>query len=354
VTAVRWTPAAITGLGLVTAVGHGAAETAAAVRAGLANLHEHPTFFPITKDPGWVDDEPLLCGAVPGLDPFLPGPKRLVELAAMALNDLVKSAGLARRDFANMALCVALPALDEVVRSWGLSDLFVPDLLAKASLAAFPAVRVLHAGPTGMLELVKIAASLFEEGTVERCLLLGVDTYLDDDRLSLLDGRYRIRSARAVDGFLPGEAAAALVLEPRSVAEARGAPVLATMSVLGVGDEPRAASGDRQSSGAGLCEALSALFAAGGEDPAWVLCDLNGESYKSYEGGLALTRLEQLASVQRLTHPADCHGDIGAATAGCLIGCAVMGLQRGYALAADATLFCGSDGGLRMAARVTR
>jgi len=354
-TAVRMAPAAITGLGLVTAVGLGAAQTAASVRAGLANLHEHPTFLPTTRDPGWDEDDLLLCGSAPGLDPSLPGPARLVELAVMALNDLVKTSGLGRRDFANMALCVALPALDDVVQSWGLAELFLPDLLGKAGLGAFAATRVIHAGPTGVLELVGVAESLFQTRTVERCLLLGVDSYLDDGRLALLDSHYRIRSRRNVDGFLPGEGAAAVVIEPKSIAKARGTAVLATISSLAFAREPRTALGERQSSGAGLCEALNGLFAAGGGAASSVLCDLNGESYKAYEWGLALARMgERLASVRRLVHPADCHGEIGAATAGSLIACAAMSFQRGYAVGPEATLFCGSDEGLRAAARLTR
>ncbi|AUX43426.1 3-oxoacyl-ACP synthase [Sorangium cellulosum] len=354
-------PLAITGLGVATSVGLGAAQTAASVRAGLANLHEHTFFLPTTRDPGWDDDEPLLCGAVPGVDPFLSGPSRLVELAALALQDLVSTSGLRRRDLASAALLVALPGLDDAVRAWGLDALFVPDLLRRAGLAPFPTTRVLHAGQTGMLELAGVAASLLQARTVELCLVLGVDSYLSRDRLDLLDGAYRLRTTRNVDGFLPGEGASVLALEPRSRAEARGAEVLVSLEALGFGDEPRPIGGDRQSSGAGLREALRAVLgadaggeaAAGGAAP-WVFCDLNGESYRCFEWGLMMARFgERLASVRRLVHPADCFGDIGAATAGALLACVAAASRRGYATAREATLFCASDGGRRAAARVT-
>lgn len=353
-TAARLSPAAITGIGAITAAGLGAAQTAASVRAGVSNLQDHAFFLPTTRDPGWDDDDRLLCGAVPGIDPFLSGPSRLIELATMALNDLAKTSGLGRRDFANMALCLALPMNDDAVRTWGTQEIFVPDLLRRAGLSPFPVTRVLHNGHTGMIELLGVANALFHEHAVDRCLILGVDSYLTKDRLEVLDAAYRIRSDRNVDGFLPGEGASAVVIEPRSRAEARRAPVLLTATALGLGAEPRTASGDRQSSGAGLCDALrGALEGSGGAE--WVICDLNGESYRSFEWGVAMARLtDKLGGLRRLTHPADCAGDIGAATGGVLMACAAMAFQRGYAPAEEATLFCASDGGERAAARFTR
>lgn len=348
----------VTGVGLATACG-GAAQSAAAARAGLAQFAEHAFFLPETRDPGWEDDIPLLCAAVPELDPFLPGPARLIALAALAVNDLVSAARVRRRDLADATLLVALPEDDDAVRPWALAEFFVADLVRHAGLPAFRAARVAHRGHAGVLELLAYCASLFEERAAERCLVLGVDSYLCQERFSLLDAARRIKSARNVDGFIPGEAAAALLVEPAASAAARGAEPLATVAAVRAGAEPRTVASDRQSSGAGLCAALRALLegsgASGGEPPAWVLCDLNGESYRSFEWGAAVARLgAPLGGVKELWHPADCFGDIGAATGGALLACAAAAFRRGYAPAGEAIVITGSDAGQRVAARVTR
>jgi 3-oxoacyl-[acyl-carrier-protein] synthase-1 len=344
---------AVTGVGAVTSVGMDAAETAASVRARLAGLSAHTFYLPTTHDPGWDDEEPLLCAPVPGIDPFLPGPARLIELAALALADLVKTSRLRRSDLAEAALCIALPVADDAVATWGLAELFLPNLLRRTGLPPFATVRVVSSGHTGMLELLPIAASLFQSRTAARCILLGVDSYLTEDRLAVLDRAYRIKSERNVDGFLPGEGASALAIEPAAQAEARGLSAVAGVITVGLGTEPNGIAGDRQSSGAGLCRAITSALSARQQGAPWVLCDLNGESYRAFEWGIAQTRLsDKLAGPSALSHPADSFGDIGAATPGALIACAAMAFQRGYAPGPEAMVFCASDGGLRAAALV--
>jgi 3-oxoacyl-[acyl-carrier-protein] synthase-1 len=58
---------------------------------------------------------------------------------------------------------------------------------------------------------------------------------------------------------------------------------------------------------------------------------------------------DQLGGVKHLLHPADCLGDVGAATGGVLLGLAARAFERGYALASRALLFVASDDGARAA-----
>jgi len=44
------------------------------------------------------------------------------------------------------------------------------------------------------------------------------------------------------------------------------------------------------------------------------MCDLNGERYRSTEYTYALLRTEELFVKTRVGHPADCWGDVGAAS----------------------------------------
>ena len=79
-----------------------------------------------------------------------------------------------------------------------------------------------------------------------------------------------------------------------------------------------------------------------------VYCDLNGQSYRFAEWGLMRVRLSaELGDDLALVHPAECLGDVGAATGGVLVGCAVQALTRGYAGVPQVLLWTASDGGAR-------
>ena len=97
-------------------------------------------------------------------------------------------------------------------------------------------------------------------------------------------GDFRLKSARAVDGFIPGEGAVLLLLETAAKAAARKAEPLGVLSEFGFGREIRNYASDLMSSGDGLRQALQPALARPpkpGSAGRWVLCDLNGESYRA-------------------------------------------------------------------------
>jgi 3-oxoacyl-[acyl-carrier-protein] synthase I len=182
-------------------------------------------------------------------------------------------------------------------------------------------------------------------------VVAGVDSYLPAARLALLDSAHRLKSARNVDGFVPGEAATALLLESPQRPRAHAPPPLGVVAALGLGDEPETSRSERASTGVGLCRALRAVVPAACP---WVLCDLNGESYRAFEWGLARARMgEPFGALRRLVPTAASLGDIGAATGGALVASALAAFRRGYAPAEQAVLWAASDGPQRAAARVS-
>ena len=170
--------------------------------------------------------------------------------------------------------------------------------------------------------------------------------------MEILDHAYRLKSARNVDGFCPGEAAVALLFEdarPR-----RGVTRAAAISAIGLGTEPEPLRSDKVSTGTGLVQALRAALPVD-RGPEFLLCDLNGESYRAFEWGVAQARLgARLEGLRRVVMPARSVGDVGAATGALLIATAAEAFARGWAPGEDALLFTGSDGPLRAAARVSR
>lgn len=343
-------PLALTAAAARTAVGGTVEQTAAALRAGVARFGAHPSYLALSRDPVWEDREPLNVVAAPGIDPALRGAERLHALVIPVLTDLAASAELKRRDFAECALLLALPAPDEAVASWRLAETFALELCRRTGLA-FKTSRQSLSGHGAVFELLGEASSLLASGEVQSCLVVGVDSYLSADRMAVLDEAYRLKSPRNVDGFCPGEAAAALLVEgPRS---RRGAAAKATIAALGLGIEPEPMRSDKVSTGAGLVQALrGALPAVNGPD--FLLCDLNGESYRAFEWGVAQARLgARLAGLQRTVMPARSVGDVGAATGALLVATAVEAFERGWAPGEEALMFTASEGALRAAARIS-
>jgi 3-oxoacyl-[acyl-carrier-protein] synthase-1 len=335
-------PLVLTAVGAVSAVGATATQTCAAIRGGLAGFAEHPFFESLPHDPEWE----------PGVDPAAEGEDRLVELAAPALVELGRSAGLRRADLPRTALLVALPALDGCVEEWGLEGSFVSRLQRVTGLSEIGFLRTRHAGHTGVFALVEEAQRMLTSGEHQFCILLGVDSFLSPDRMELWDEAWRLRSERNVDGFVPGEAASALLLELPERAQERSARVLAKIEALGFGLEPNPQSGAESSTGAGLCEVLGDVIPP--DRPArWVCCDLNGESYRAFEWGLAQVRLASaLEGLRLLDHPADCTGDVGAATGGLLVSHVAHGFARSRTVPHNAALWAADDDGHRAALRL--
>lgn len=353
------TPITVTASAALTAAGTTADQTAASIRARLARRHEHAEVRALApraeggeaEGPG----EALVVSAVRSLDPAMKGHARVVELLVGVLAELLAAAELQPKELAGAALLLALPAPDDVVATWPLEAL-AADVRERTGLS-FKVTRQSSSGHPGVLELLGEASALLASGEVDACVVAGADSYIDADRLALLDADERVHTRRNVDGFCPAEGASALLVEAPRRMRARGAASLATIASLGTGKEPNPLRGsdgrgsDGQSTGIGLTDAIRA--AMGAATPAWILDDLNGERYRAFECGLVHGRLGELFSkVQRVEHAALSTGEVGAATGGVLLATVISAMQRGWS-PGDALVLTTSEGPLRAAVRVT-
>jgi 3-oxoacyl-[acyl-carrier-protein] synthase-1 len=325
--------AVLTGVAALSPVGDDAASTFAALRASIAGLAEHPFHELTPPDPDWDEPEILRAGLVPSVDPEVEGPARLAALARGALQALARDASLTRDELAGSALFAALPENGPDVAPWDLGGRFVDDLLASSGLARFVAVGVDQTGHTGALVALFGAMRCLAERRAPRCVVLAVDSYIDEQRLADWDGRRRrLRSSRSRDGFLPGECAVALLIEPAADPARRipppSRPAHAWIAVPAFGQEPHPIEGDRAPVGIGVTDAVRRALAGGGASPRVVYSDQNGESHRAFEWGLARTRVSPLLDDAPLHHPADCIGDVGAASGALLVGLAAHALAR--------------------------
>jgi 3-oxoacyl-[acyl-carrier-protein] synthase-1 len=347
---------AITGVGAISPVGCSAIETCASVRADICRFCEWPRYTPLTADPDWEEAEPLVASCVPDVTARAPGPDRLVELATLALRDLVSRAPLRRAALAQAALFLALPEPDAASGKWALGPEWGRRICAHAGLPAIPVASARCEGSPGSLAILSDVQLHLGRQPTTLAIVVFVDSYIDEGRLAALDHDARLKSARTTDGIVPGEAGVAILVESPGSADQRRAVPLGLIGPVGLGQEPQIRSSDKESSGRGLSEALRAtLVNAPPKASRWCLCDLNGQSYRAAEWGVVLARLAaQLSTVNRLSHPADCLGDIGAATGGILVAQALAGFARGYARADEAILWASSsEHGLRAAVRIT-
>ncbi|WP_342376806.1 hypothetical protein NVS55_36305 [Myxococcus stipitatus] len=335
----------ITGLGMVSSVGWDVVGSCAAIRAGINRFQEVDTFG--ARAPH-EEGEPQPVVAAPVLTER--GPDWAVRLLTLAIEDLLRNARLGRKDLSRLRLVLSLPAPTRSVAHAALHQTLLPTLAARTGLVT-SASTVSHGGNTGMLQCVQDALATVGQSRWQGCIVAGVDSHLFSEELARLDRSGQLKSPRNRDGFIPGECATAVLLERRPEALKRGATPIASVVSAATSVEKSPFSAGAQSTGEGLTTALRGACESGLPQGArWVICDLNGESYRAREWGLARVRLTQpLQGLRRLWHPADCLGAVGAATGGVLMAVFGRALQRGYAPETSALLWAGNDEGQRTA-----
>jgi len=345
----------VTAIGMTTPVGLNAAQSCAAIRAGVSAISELD--FAIETDA--LDRVPLMgCSVRPLTDGYL-GLGRWTRLAVAALKDLFASARLSARDLDHTALYLALPP---VARS-GL-DSRIPALLGSriARWTGFAGAerrtRVCADGHASAARALEVALIDVNQGAEERAIVCGIDSLVEPDTLEFLHSNHRLKTDDQVDGFVAGEGAACLLLERGGVARARGAQQLVAIEAVATAVEPVTIWSNEPSPATGLSQAiLNTLnqLADRGAEVRLVVTDLNGEVYRAKEFGTTAARvLTAIPGKWAVWHPADCIGDTGAASFAVSSCLSVRALAQGYAKCNRALVIGSSDDGLRGAAVFSR
>ena len=335
------TGAVLSAVGLCTALGDSALAVTAAVRARLSRFREWPDYPCLAADPP-RPGKPFY--AVVAHTNVPRGQDVPLRLLTRAMQDLVSSADLVREDLEGASFWVAIPEREAPQRAaWGAA------IASSVGLEAAGSARVVTGGHATMLALLGAASREIAANPDMAIVVAGADSLVHPDVLPRLDESGRLKSHRNLDGFIPGEGAAAVLVEGRKRAEARGAVILAEIEGCGLAAEPRTIESGDPPSGEALTKCIQDACAAGGPPP-WVLCDMNGESYRAKEWALARVRARPLLDgVRKLWHPADGYGDVGTATGGALVALSAAALGRRVSPAPRALLLAGSDDGARAA-----
>lgn len=343
----------IVGIGMATAVGLGRSQTASSVRASIARLEESALMSRANKVM-----EPFVLGclpadALPQLAPELlvsgdlrPREARLARLGQAALVEALET----YKESAPLRLLLGLSELESRLP---LRADRVIDLLSVASGNRIDpsASRGFTKGRAAGLLAMKEGVDLLQAGSVRHVMVGGVDTHRDLYILGTLDMAGRVKSSLNLDAFIPGEGACFLLLTTMDVAKSSGATVLGVViEVLG-GKEPGHLGTDVPYKGEGLAALIQELIGQVGEIApiADVYSSMNGEHYWAREWGVSYIRNKGAFDAEfRFHHPADCFGDVGAASGPLLVGLAAMDFGRERS-AATSLVYSSSDFGDRAA-----
>jgi|RhiMetdeSRZDD1v2_1073273.scaffolds.fasta_scaffold29166_6 3-oxoacyl-[acyl-carrier-protein] synthase I len=332
--------------GASTPVGRDAWSSAAAVRAGISGFAQHPYMVDTAG-------HPMQVAIASWLHIDLYGCERFEALLLPAIEQALESE-VADRPDVRIALALALPP-DRP----GLPD----DLHAhlRGSIERrfgdrFAAIGMFDAGHAAGLMALSAAMRKMSDGDFEACVVAGVESYIGPETLEWLEETEQLHGAGALNnawGFVPGEGAGAVLLAVESVVErAHGDPCAKVLSV-GLGFEENRIRTPTVCVGEGLTaafrEGLGGLPA--GAKITDVYCDMNGEPYRADEYGFACLRTkDRFVSASDFVAPADCWGDVSAASAPLGLALSAVTSAKGYAGGPYALLWASSDSGERGAA----
>lgn len=331
-------PVSVIASGMVTAVGLNAPSSCAAIRCAIDNFSE--TRF---MDSGgeWI------IGSQVALEQPWRGLPKLVHMAAPAIQECLAHIGNARPEMIPLLLCVA--EKKRPGRLAGLDDQLFHDIEAQLCVRFHPDSGVIARGRVaGALALAEARRLIYEE-RMPYCIIAGTDSFLLAATLASYEKADRLLTSQNSNGFIAGEAAAAVLIGPPGRSNE---PELLCLGV-GVGQEKASIDSEEPLRADGLVAAFRAAFADAGrsiDDLDYRLTDSNGEQYWFKEAALAMTRTLRARKERfQIWHPADCIGETGAAVGPCTLGVALAAARKRYSPGPGVLCHFSGDGGERLA-----
>ncbi len=225
--------------------------------------------------------------------------------------------------------------------------------IARRFAGAFSAIAVFPAGHAGGFIAMEAASRRISADTFDACVIAGVDSYLEPETLEWLELSDQLHGAGPRNnawGFIPGEGAGAVLMVSDAACRRFALEPLASLLSVGTAVERNRIKTKTVCIGEGLTEALRAGLAGlpGGALVSDVYCDMNGEPYRADEFGFAVLRVkESFVSASSFVAPADCWGDVAAASAPLAMILATAAGRKAYANGTLACLWASSETGER-------
>jgi len=332
----------IAGIGMITPVGFDAPSTAAAVKAGISAYAESDFYDDefnkiklATVPEAILDDclnEELLRGELDSRQ------ARMLQLSKSAIEEIKPK----MPKNGKIPLILSVPEQDENT-DCKLEKTFIENLVLQSDINIdLNASRIVSNGRSGGLVAIKLAFRVLESTGVQFVLVGGIDTFFDKNKLDILASSGRLLTNEAVDGFVPGEAAAFILLTTNS--SHMGMQNLPSLFEPGLGEEEGHIYSETNYTGDGLSDAVrTAISLACVSGIKKIYTSMNGEHFWAKEYGVAVSRNRQAFDEDvKHEHPAEFYGDAGAATGVILVGLAVVDMRL-YNYRAPCLICCSSD-----------
>jgi len=331
----------IAATGMITPVGLNTEMTVASVKAGVSGYQDSVYFNKKDKPmkAAWVPDD-----ALPTLDSELESValngdvKRMIRLCNAGLNELASKVSL------EVPFPLVLAGPENIpARSTPITGDIIQHISTQSKIEFdLESSRFAGTGRAGVLEAINYAFKYLAEAGNEYILVGGVDTYANAGLLSLLDSENRILAVNVSDGFTPGEAASFMLLSKQY--HQSFLPV--ALSPPGISKETGFLySEDSPYRGDGLADAFkNSLINGGNKKIDKIYSSMNGENFFVKEFGVALLRNSAgINQEHAVIHPADCYGDLGAATGGVLTTLAALDFANVKDKLSSYIVCCSSD-----------
>lgn len=335
----------VVSVGAMTSVGLNAPASAAAVRSGIANFADHP--YMINQE-----GDPYVVAMVPSVNKGTSATQRYIDLALPAIEEALYPLNNLAINIGEIPVIIGLPEVHP-----GLPD-DLPIKLANrvkelGGELLFKDVRTVLKGHSAGLVALETGSKLVLDENFEFCMFGGVDSYIDPDTLDWIENNEQLHTPLNAWGFIPGEAAAFCLICSRDTAYKYKLPIKAQLVAISTAFEKNKIKTETVCIGQGLTQAAMNVMQALPRESLidYTICDQNGEAYRADEFGFMLARLsEYFNDPSEYMAPADCWGDVGAASGPLFINLITFAAKKGYSKGPYTLLWTSSEGGERTAA----
>jgi len=328
----------IQSVGMVSGLARGAEANCAAMRLGYDCFQQ--TDFRVPSSHEVINGAVADLGSVQGLS-------RLVEMLVLAVEDALTSCSLTQEKLGAIHPIICLPDTRKAYVDSDIIKHFHTALDDKLGTRFYQAVYYENSGALGFIQALLRARQLLQSEDIRSVLIAGVDNLLTVGSVSHYGGdmygqNCRLLTENNADAFIPGEAAAAILL---TRAEQHDTGLFCTG--IGMGSEPAPYSSGKVTRADGLVQAMNqALNEAGCIMHAtdYRISNLTGEHYFFEEDALALQRtLRPPKAEYPLWHPADSLGHVDAAAGAVMITNIFWAAHKAYAPGARCLGLLSSD-----------
>ena len=329
-------PLAITGVGVVTGVGLNAPASCAAIRCAIDNFQE--TRF-MDKGGEWIS------GCEVRLEQPWRGKTKLIKMAAAAINECLRKNKQIIPKATPLVLC-----LSEHERKGRVIDddnQFFLDLQDELGVEFHEKSRIISNGHVAISVAFKHAQQLIHELNIKQIMIAATDSLLVASTLSHYEENERLLTSQNSNGFIPGEAGAALVVEPACSKHEHQL----ICHGLGFGVEKAHVDSEEPLRADGLTAAIKESLNDAGYGESildFKITDISGEQYYFKEASLAFSRIDRTKREEfDIWHPADCIGEVGAGIGVVIIAVLKSACEKSYTKGDHILMHLGNDDGKR-------